>query len=295
MTEQEWLASSDPHGMLEAAVGWCPCHLCGGSNVTRREYGLPGAWAAKGTSPCPECGGAYRPGPPSERKGRLFGCACCRAIWPLLTGEPARHAVAVAERFADGLATEADLARASRQATSPVSAAAAGSGSAWEGASVVVLRAHQRRADDWDARPVGDRLREAADAAERQARARTANAAPAVVKVVRKAAERKARAALGEEKGAVLLALARELADALRDVLGNPYRLVSFDPAWAVAPGVRAIAEGIYEGGNFEEVPVLGDALEEAGCADEPVLAHCRGPGRHYRGCWLVDGLLEKG
>ena len=41
-------------------------------------------------------------------------------------------------------------------------------------------------------------------------------------------------------------------------------------------------------------MPILGDALEEAGCADADVLAHCRGNGPHARGCWLVDFLLKK-
>jgi hypothetical protein len=40
-------------------------------------------------------------------------------------------------------------------------------------------------------------------------------------------------------------------------------------------------------------VPILADALEDAGCTDEAILAHCRGPGPHVQGCWLVDLIVE--
>ncbi len=41
-------------------------------------------------------------------------------------------------------------------------------------------------------------------------------------------------------------------------------------------------------------MPVLADALEDAGCADADILAHCRGHGPHVRGCWVVDLVLGK-
>ena len=68
------------------------------------------------------------------------------------------------------------------------------------------------------------------------------------------------------------------------------------DPAWlAWNDGtVRRLAAAIYEERAFARLPVLGDALEEAGCRDEGVLTHCREPGPHVRGCWLVDLLLGK-
>jgi hypothetical protein len=52
--------------------------------------------------------------------------------------------------------------------------------------------------------------------------------------------------------------------------------------------------EGIYEERAFERMPILGDALEEAGCTDRAVLEHCRGLGQHTLGCWLVDLCLER-
>jgi hypothetical protein len=55
------------------------------------------------------------------------------------------------------------------------------------------------------------------------------------------------------------------------------------------------MAQAIYEGRRFADLPVLADALEDAGCADAALLGHCRGPGEHVRGCWVVDLLLGKG
>jgi hypothetical protein len=81
--------------------------------------------------------------------------------------------------------------------------------------------------------------------------------------------------------------------DTLRCVVGNPFRPVAFEPAWRSETAV-SLAAGIYEERAFDRLPVLADALEEAGCDDAEVLAHCRGPGPHARGCWVVDGVLGK-
>jgi hypothetical protein len=85
-------------------------------------------------------------------------------------------------------------------------------------------------------------------------------------------------------------------ADLLRELFGNPFRRPALEGSWlAWGDGVvPALARGIYEEMSFERLPVLGDALEEAGCADEQVLAHCRRPGPHVRGCWLVDLVLGR-
>jgi len=86
----------------------------------------------------------------------------------------------------------------------------------------------------------------------------------------------------------------RDWCAVLRDLFGNPFRPAYLDPAWLVWEGgtVRRLAQAIYDGHRFAELPVLADALEEAGCADEQVLAHCRDKGPHYRGCWVVDLVL---
>jgi len=86
--------------------------------------------------------------------------------------------------------------------------------------------------------------------------------------------------------------LARQ-ADLLRDVLGNPFRPVSGNPAW-FTPTVHDLATGIYEEQAFDRIPLLANALEEAGCDNHDVLAHCRTPALHVRGCWVVDLLNAK-
>lgn len=79
-----------------------------------------------------------------------------------------------------------------------------------------------------------------------------------------------------------------------RCVFGSPFRPVLFVPSWMTSD-VKAIAEAVYRERRFHDLPVLADALEEAGCTDEQSLSHCRGPGPHARGCWVVDLLLGKG
>jgi hypothetical protein len=78
------------------------------------------------------------------------------------------------------------------------------------------------------------------------------------------------------------------LADLARCVLGNPFRPVTADPAWRTSTAV-ALAEAIHAERAFDRLPILADALEEAGCADEAVLAHCRADDAHARGCWVVE------
>lgn len=85
-------------------------------------------------------------------------------------------------------------------------------------------------------------------------------------------------------------------ADLLREIVGNPFRSVAVDPTWLHGNGdiVAALAQGIDEERAFEHVPILADALEEAGCTDTAILEHCRGPRPHVRGCWVIDLLLDK-
>jgi hypothetical protein len=85
-------------------------------------------------------------------------------------------------------------------------------------------------------------------------------------------------------------------ADLLRDIIGNPFRPVALDPAWLQWNGgtVRKVAQAIYDDRAFDRLPILADALEEAGCTDRDILDHCRSGGDHVRGCWAVDLLLGK-
>jgi hypothetical protein len=83
------------------------------------------------------------------------------------------------------------------------------------------------------------------------------------------------------------------LADLLRCVFGNPFRPLAFDPAWRT-PTAVALAEATYAARDFAGLPVLADALEDAGCDAAELLAHLRGPGPHARGCWALDAVLGK-
>jgi hypothetical protein len=85
--------------------------------------------------------------------------------------------------------------------------------------------------------------------------------------------------------------------DLLRDIIGNPFRPPpALHPAWLSSNdgAVRKLAEAIYGDRRFGDLPVLADALEDAGCIDPTLLAHCRG-GDHVRGCWVLDLLLGRG
>jgi hypothetical protein len=83
-------------------------------------------------------------------------------------------------------------------------------------------------------------------------------------------------------------------ADALRDLVGNPFRPLTIDPAWLARNDGAAVrlAQTTYEERRWEVLPVLADALEEAGCTEANLIAHCRQVGPHYRGCWAVDAVL---
>jgi hypothetical protein len=82
-------------------------------------------------------------------------------------------------------------------------------------------------------------------------------------------------------------------ASLVREVFGSPFRPVALDPT-ALGETVPALARGIYEERAFDRLPILADALEEAGCIEADILAHCRSPGPHVSGCWAVDVVLGK-
>jgi hypothetical protein len=79
----------------------------------------------------------------------------------------------------------------------------------------------------------------------------------------------------------------------LRELFGNPFRPVAFDTSW-LTPIVTALAQAIYADRAFDRLPILADALEDAGCTNQDILAHCRGGGEHVRGCWVVDLLTRR-
>ena len=224
----------------------------------------------------------------SDRQLRLFACSCARRVWPHLVENRSRHAVVVAEQFADGLASaislEAACAAASAAASAADSAAAwaaawaAGWAAAWAAGWAADCAAHMAapRAAGW-----------AADCAAHMAAHRAAGwAAP--------------RAAGWAAPRAAGCAADRAVqADILRDIIGNPFRpRPVFSADWRTSL-VLSVGTAIYQDrddtGELDPVGLLmlSDALEEAGCTGE-VLDHLRSPGPHVRGCWALDLVLGK-
>jgi hypothetical protein len=90
----------------------------------------------------------------------------------------------------------------------------------------------------------------------------------------------------------------KQLARLLRDIVGNPFRPTRFEPAWRTKD-VVALAQVIFEDRSFNRLPILADALLDAGCDEDSILRHCRGtelgvqePPHHVRGCWVIRLLL---
>jgi hypothetical protein len=79
----------------------------------------------------------------------------------------------------------------------------------------------------------------------------------------------------------------------LRCVFGNPFRSVTIDRRWRTST-VTDLANAIYDDRAFERMPILADALMDAGCDNESIIAHCQQKAEHVRGCWIVDLLLRK-
>jgi hypothetical protein len=225
VTEQEWLACTDPREMLEAL----------------------------------QAGGLL-----PERKARLFAAACCRRIWHLLDEGPARTAVEVAERYAGGRADDGELA-----------GAASGTGAAPDGTSLPQVAVWQavRSALFLDAR----------SAAHYAAFSASCGEGGRFVALL---------GAVGAEQGVQ--------SDLLRDLWGNPFRLVTLFTI-CLTPQVVALAQAAYDqrelpAGTLDlaRLAVLADALEDAGCDQPDLLAHLRRAGPHIRGCWALDLLLGK-
>lgn len=99
-------------------------------------------------------------------------------------------------------------------------------------------------------------------------------------------------------EGGVFVNELRDQTNLLRDLFGqSPFRsLPAVDAGWLrwSDATVPKIAQGVYDERRFEDLPILADALEDAGCANEDLLAHCRSAGEHVRGCWAVDLLLGR-
>ena len=202
----------------------------------------------------------------SGRKLRLFMVACARSVLPTDPDGGMTAALEASEAFADGTITRAALGRAR--------AALAGSHSVRVGRWGLLYTDHIRSLPAWHAagKPT---VRSASVASRTCAWSSTRRRFLGAVGMTYPDVE------LGRQAGFV------------RDIFGNPFRPVAFDPEWRSEAAV-ALARGMYESRDFTPLPVLADALEGAGCDHPDILAHCRGPGPHARGCWVVDLVLGK-
>jgi hypothetical protein len=201
-----------------------------------------------------------------DRKFRLFGCACVRLVWKDLPNDTLRQAIETCERFADGVATVEELAMAREVADGTYQ----GIGDIIADHSAIAVTA-LCELEPWFPMGEGSSAGIAAVAAEAWSNE--------------------------EIPWHVAWAQAKEAhCQLLRDIFGNPFRSVAVDPSWRAWDGgtVVKLAQRIYDERAFDRLPVLADALEEAGCSDPYILNHCRQSGEHVRGCWAVDALLGK-
>jgi hypothetical protein len=201
----------------------------------------------------------------SERKLRLFACACCRHIWHLLS-EAERTVIGSVERHADGLIPAEEMYATA--GVNPISGVPNHAPGYLENARRSVL-----------------------EAASPHAWFRARNARAFVVDAIRVAAGPAERVLEWQRQS-----------DLLRCIF-NPFHPVMLDPAWLAWRGGAAgnLARAVYDdrdlpSGHLDaaHLAVLADMLEEAGCADPQLLGHLRGPAPHARGCWVLDLLLQR-
>ena len=230
----------------------------------------------------------------SNRKLRLFACACFRRIWHLLGDERSREGVEVFERFVDGQATADEFTKANQAVNA-----------ATDDASNVVSEADAMYSED-DTTGGDYAMAEALCSAAyglcyiAEATPRVAHSASCAASAVGSEQEAVVYAkdpeANVKAQGACELARATETAvqtRLVRDIFGNPFRPVTIDPSWLTSTTV-SLAEGIYSDRAFDRMPILADALQDAGCDSADILGHCRSDGPHVRGCWVIDLLLGK-
>ena len=216
-----------------------------------------------------------------RRKLRLLACAAVRHFWDVMVDDWDRDVVLVAEGYADGKTDKVELAAAREAARNlrrrkskflkavhamiaPSKPTTKGPQLTWPAQLVGVPAA-------WDAATWT--LRDCPETAWLLAR----DSGPYdTTKSPSHTAERRWDAGL------------------VRDIFGNPFRRLTARATW-LSSTVTALARQVYESRDFSPLPILADALQDAGCEDVELLAHCRGPGPHVRGCWVVDFALVKG
>jgi hypothetical protein len=203
---------------------------------------------------------AFLHGKVSDRKLRLFACACFRRGCHFIRDARLNEALAALEAFVEH-AKDKDRARARRL------------GQAIARNSSKSLTPPERMLG-WEIRWAADRILDWVTILGLSAATAFARAAGEQFDTA-KAQERNQQVAL------------------LHDIFLHPSRLKTFYPAW-LTTNVISLAQAIYEDRAFDRLPILGDALEDAGCPNAEMLEHCREAGEHVRGCWVVD-LVRQG
>jgi hypothetical protein len=235
-----------------------------------------------GTNPDPML--EFLRGKASERKLRLFAVACLRAALdaPLAEGETAHHALGVGrrlllacERHADGAVGDRELAASRAEAEAVLRSPHTAVASGWE------VRCALRAAGPPEGLPEQLGV----------LRAEYAHYWAGMWTFYGGAAE-----VWQQYHDETLERISLQQCQLLRDIVGNPFRPAVVAPAWLAWGGGTApkLARAVYDEHAFDRLPVLADALEEAGCTDADLLAHLRGPSPHVRGCWVVDLILGK-
>jgi hypothetical protein len=212
------------------------------------------------------------PGGFSLRKRRLFGVGCSRRVWDLMTFPDVREAILLAERLAEGEVTHDQVRQFSAEHIDSWQAGYAGSSYLYRLFLLTI-----------------DQILEEEGLASRDFL--STNAVANIVHLWRPAAEARAW-----PQGTGSAAYKKELAaqaDLLRELLGDPFHPVRFDPTWRTA-AVLEVASGIYARRAFDGLPILADALEEAGCDQAALLPHLRQTGPHTLGCWALDAVLDR-
>lgn len=234
---------------------------------------------------------------PGDRQLRLFACACVRRAWPLLADGRSRRAVEVSEAFADGGTNGLGLLDAREES-------AAARASFWERSRQAGEEYELHLLDD-AADNDGPDLR-AEDGYHAygawMANQDAARAAEVAVLVVEYPLYPRLNTLLWQLREVARLsrgagaweAESKAQADLVREVAGNPFRRGVLNPDWLGWEDRIAwrLAQTIYDERAFDRLPILADALEEAGCTDRDILTHFRGSRAHVRGCWALDWIL---
>jgi hypothetical protein len=220
--------------------------------------------------------------PGGQRRVWLFKIGCCRLIWDRMEVERSRHAVEICERCVEGQARRTELAAAATWATEADREAS-------QKCQEASVRAGQNDIPTF--------LSSCAASAARWAtytRVMKGGLSTVAMFTIPVLASNQPDWTPEERSPAARERAAGLVADLARCIFGNPFQPIAIDEAWIADKGstVARMARAIYDERAFDQLPILSDALEEAGCTDAAILKHCRQDRHHARGCWVVDALL---